>query len=49
MVDYTRVTFAFLAHFLIMKRNYFISDLNNFLFDADQNAKFSLLTYLRFM
>ena len=33
--------------FLVIKRNYLIFDFRNFLFDADQNARFSVLTYLR--
>ena len=37
----------FLLHFLLIKRNYFIFDLLNFSVDADQNATFPLLTYLR--
>ena len=47
MVDYMRVTITSLLHFLLIKINYVIFDLRNFLFDADQNGPFSLLTYLR--
>ena len=46
-VDKLRVTIMFLFYFLLIKRNYVIFDLHNFLVDADQNATFSLLTYLR--
>ena len=42
-----KVTVMFSIPFLLVKRNYIIFDLRNFLFDADQNAQFSLLTYLR--
>ena len=44
-----RVTIMFLLHFLLIKRNYRAFYLPNFLFDADQNAPCSLVTYLRFM
>ena len=37
----------FIFIFLIIKRNYIIFDLRNFLFDADQNAPFPILTFLR--
>ena len=42
-----RVTIMYLLHFLLMKRNHVIFDLRNFLVDADQNATFPLLIYLR--
>ena len=39
----------FLLHILMLRRDYIIFNLCNILFDADQNAQFSLLTYLRLM
>ena len=44
-----RVTTIFLSLFLLIKRNYLKFDLHNFLFDTDQNATFSLFTYLILM
>ena len=44
-----RVTIMFLLHSLLIKRNYVIFDLRNFLFDAAQNAPFCLVIYLRLM
>ena len=44
-----RVIIMFLVHFFILMRDYIIFNLCNVLFDADQNAQFSLLTYLRLM
>ena len=41
------MTIMFLSLFLSIKRNNVIFYLCNFLFDVDQNAQFSLLTYLR--
>ena len=44
-----RVTIMFLVHFLLIKRNYVIFDVGNFLVDLDQNTIFSLLTCLRLL
>ena len=44
-----RVTVMFLLHFLLIKRNYFIFYLCNFLVDTDQNATFPLLNYIILM
>ena len=41
-----RVTIIFLLHFLLAKWNNIIFNSQNFLFDAGQNATFSLLNYL---
>ena len=40
-----RVTIMVLLFFWLIKRNYIIFDISNFLFDANQNATFSLLTH----
>ena len=42
-----RVTIMFILHFLLLRESYAIFDLHNFVVDADQNATFSFLTYLR--
>ena len=44
-----RVTKMFLLHYFLIKKNYFIYDLSNFLVDTYQNAIFPLLAYLRLM
>lgn len=46
-VDKLRVTIMLLLRFLLLKRNYIIFNERNVLVDADQNATFSLLTYLK--
>ena len=43
------MTIMLLIHFLLIKRNYFIFDFHNSLFDTYQNATFPLLTYLRLL
>ena len=44
-----RVTIMFVLHFSLIKINNVIFDFSNFSVDADQNATFSLLIYLRLM
>ena len=41
------VLLMFLLHFLLIKRNYFIFNLCNFLFDTDQSATFPLFDSLK--